>query len=95
MEIVRSVVRSETLLKTDSVTDFKNRFQANYTINFATLVEAILLPYCRGLIEHVLVLQGMSIATIQKNFGKKSTKASRNTSKNIWSNYFSFFIPKQ
>ena len=56
MEIVRSVVRSETLLKTDSVTDFKNKFQANYKVNLATLVEAILLPYCRGLIEHVLVL---------------------------------------
>ena len=47
---------SETLLKTDSVTEFKNRFKANYQVNLITLAEAILLPYCCRLIEHVFVL---------------------------------------
>ena len=50
--LLYSIVRSEPLLKTD----FKNRFQVNCKVSLITLVEAILLPYCRGVIEHVFVL---------------------------------------
>ena len=34
------------MLKTGSVTDFKNSFQENYKVTHITFTEAILLPYC-------------------------------------------------
>ena len=40
-------------------------------VNRITLVEVILLPYCRRRIEHVFVLQGTSICNHSEDLWKK------------------------
>ena len=45
------MVRSETLLKIDSVTDL-NIFQANHKVNYIALTGAIVVLYC---CQHVFV----------------------------------------
>ena len=76
------LVRPETLLKTDLVIDFKNRLQVNYKVTPITLAEEILLSYFW---RH---------STTQRNFVKKSTKASRNLQRNKWSSSLSFVMTK-
>ena len=90
-----SNVKPKTLLKTDSVANFKKWFQVNFKVTRITLTETILLPYCHRLIEHVFVLNMFQYATTKRNFGKKVAKTSRNFQGNIWSSSFSFLMPKQ
>ena len=56
MEIPTTLFRPKTLLKTEFVTDFKNRLEVNYKVTRITLAEAILLPYFWQIIEHAFVL---------------------------------------
>ena len=60
------MVRSETLLKIDTVTDL-NIFQANHKVNCIALTEAIGVLYC---CQHVFVFFVTSTATTQKNLEK-------------------------
>ena len=78
----------ETTLKTDSVTDFKNKFQNNYKVTRMTLVEPILLPYCRRLIDMFLFPRVLPYATTQR-------KTSRKTSRNFQRQIFLVFMTKQ
>ena len=74
MEILTTLFYSkacETILKTGSVTDFKNTFQDNYKVIRVTLNEAILLLYCHRHIDMFLFCRVLPYATTQRNFGKK------------------------
>ena len=81
--------------KKQTVIDFKNRLQENCKVTRITLAEAILLLYCRRLID-VFVFLGTSMCNRSEElWEKRSSKNSRNFQKNILSSSSSFFMPKQ
>ena len=89
-----SKVRPETLLKTDSVKDFENKFQANYKVDLITLVVAKILPSptywkCFYFVEY------FHMQPFRRTLEKKSGKTSSNFQRNTRTGFFSFFIPKQ
>ena len=83
-----------SMLKTDSVTDFKNRFQDNYQFNRIILTDAIVLHSCRRVIDMFLFSRLLPYATTQRNFGIKVEQNFQEFSKKYMEQFLQFLHAK-